>query len=71
MMMQKTPPSYGSQLAAGATSLTEAWDGDPHSSLDHFMLGDAEEWFSRGLGGITFDMSRPKDEWIAIHPQNC
>jgi hypothetical protein len=48
MMMQKTPPSYGAQLAAGATSLTEAWDADPHSSLDHFMLGGAEEWFYRG-----------------------
>jgi hypothetical protein len=69
MMMQKTPPSYGAQLAAGATSLTEAWDADPHSSLDHFMLGGAEEWFYRGLGGIDFDMSREKNEWITIHPR--
>lgn len=68
MMTRKDPPSYGAQLAAGATSLTEAWDADPHSSLDHFMLGGAEEWFDRGLGGIDFDMSREKDEWITIHP---
>jgi alpha-L-rhamnosidase len=59
MMLRKDQPSYGSQLAAGATSLTEAWDANPRSSQDHFMLGGAEEWFYRGLGGIDFDFSRP------------
>ncbi|MDW5267174.1 MULTISPECIES: family 78 glycoside hydrolase catalytic domain [Acidobacteriaceae] len=69
MMMRKDPPSYGSQLEAGATSLTEAWDANPHSSQDHFMLGGAEEWFYRGLGGIDFDLSRPeKAERITIRP---
>ena len=66
MMMRKDPPSYGSQLAAGATSLTESWDANPHSSQDHFMLGGAEEWFYRGLGGIDFDLSRA--EPIIIRP---
>ncbi len=65
MMQRKDPPSYGSQLAVGATSLTESWDGE-HGSRDHFMLGGAEEWFYRGLGGIDFDMSRAKDERITI-----
>lgn len=69
MMQRKDPPSYGSQLAAGATALTEAWDASPHSSQDHFMLGGAEEWFYRGLGGIDFDMSRSKDERITIRPE--
>jgi hypothetical protein len=69
MMLRKDPPSYGSQLAAGATSLTEAWDANPRSSQDHFMLGGAEEWFYRGLGGIDFDMSREKDERITIRPR--
>jgi hypothetical protein len=69
MMQRKDPPSYGSQLAAGATSLTEAWDANPHNSQDHFMLGGAEEWFYRGLGGIDFDMSRSKDERITIRPR--
>ena len=36
-------PSYASQLARGATSLTEAWDANPRSSQNHFMLGHAEE----------------------------
>jgi alpha-L-rhamnosidase len=68
MMLKKDPPSYGSQLAAGATALTEAWDGNPHSSQDHFMLGGAEEWFYRGLAGIDFDMSRAADERITVRP---
>ncbi|WP_348266709.1 family 78 glycoside hydrolase catalytic domain [Edaphobacter paludis] len=69
MMMRKDPPSYGSQLEAGATSLTEAWDANPHSSQDHFMLGGAEEWFYRGLGGIDFDLSRVVNaERITIRP---
>jgi alpha-L-rhamnosidase len=69
MMLRKDPPSYGSQLVAGATSLTEAWDANPRSSQDHFMLGGAEEWFYRGLGGIAFDMSRNPDERITIQPR--
>jgi hypothetical protein len=68
MMLRKDPPSYGSQLAAGATSLTESWDAQ-RGSRDHFMLGGAEEWFYRGLGGIDFDMSRAKDERITIRPR--
>jgi hypothetical protein len=69
MLLRKDSPSYGSQLAAGATALTEAWDANPHSSQDHFMLGSAEEWFDRGLAGIDVDMSRAKDERITIRPQ--
>ena len=69
MLLRKDPPSYGAQLAAGATALTEAWDANPHSSQDHFMLGGAEEWFYRGLGGIDVDMSRANpDERITIRP---
>ncbi len=58
MLLRKDPPSYGSQLEAGATSLTEAWDANPHSSQDHLMLGGAEGWFYRRLGGMDIDFSR-------------
>jgi alpha-L-rhamnosidase len=61
-------PSYGYQLAHGATTLTEAWDSNPDSSQNHFMLGHAEEWFYRGLAGIDFDLSRPNGEKIRIAP---
>jgi hypothetical protein len=68
--LRKDPPSYRSQLAAGATALTEAWDANPRSSQDHFMLGSAEEWFYRGLGGIDFDLSRANPaERITVRPR--
>jgi alpha-L-rhamnosidase len=69
MMLRKDPPSYGSQLQAGATSLTEAWDANPHSSQDHFMLGAAEEWFYRRLGGMDIDLSREDSaERLTVRP---
>jgi alpha-L-rhamnosidase len=68
MLSRTDAPSYGYQLSKGATSLTEAWDANPLSSQNHFMLGHAEEWFYRGLAGIDFDMSRPPAERIIIRP---
>ena len=68
-MLQRTDaPSYGYQLQQGATSLTEAWDANPASSQDHFMLGDGEEWFYRGLGGIRVDRALPTAQQIALRP---
>lgn len=68
-MLQRTDtPSYGYQLQQGATSLTEAWDANPASSQDHFMLGDAEEWFYRGLGGIEVNRALPPARQIALRP---
>ncbi len=69
LLMRMDSPSYGYQLKRGATALTEAWDSNPASSQDHFMLGHAEEWFYRGLGGIDFDLDRERDKRIWIHPQ--
>jgi len=68
MLSRTDKPSYGDQLAHGATALTEAWDANPASSQNHFMLGHAEEWFYRGLAGIDLDMSRATDERILLHP---
>ena len=69
MALRPDPPSYVSQLRAGATSLTEAWDANPANSQDHFMLGGIEEWFYRAAGGIDLDMSQSKPEQrITIHP---
>jgi hypothetical protein len=66
-MLERTdPPSYGYILAQGATSLTEGWDAS--HSQDHFMLGSAEEWFYRGLGGINIDLSREGGERPVLHP---
>ena len=69
MLTRTDSPSYGYQLSRGATALIEAWDGNPTSSQDHFMLGHAEEWFYRGLAGIDFDLDRERSRRIWIHPQ--
>ena len=68
MISQDDSPSYGYQLKSGATTLTEAWDTNPNSSQNHFMLGHIEEWFHRGLAGLDFDLSRPTAEKIKIRP---
>lgn len=68
MLSRMDAPSYGYQLARGATSLTEAWDANPASSQDHLMLGDAEEWFYRGLGGIDVDLARQGAARIILSP---
>jgi alpha-L-rhamnosidase len=66
-MLERTDaPSYGYILAQGATALTEAWDGG--HSQDHFMLGSAEEWFYRGLGGINVNLSREGAQRLVLHP---
>jgi hypothetical protein len=66
---QKTAPSYADQLSKGATALTEAWDANPASSQNHFMLGHIEEWFYGDLAGI----GQPKEgvgfSSIVIRPQ--
>ncbi|HET7102931.1 MAG TPA: family 78 glycoside hydrolase catalytic domain [Terracidiphilus sp.] len=68
MLNRTDAPSYGYQLAQGATSLTEAWDANPSSSQDHFMLGHAEEWFYRGLGGINVDLAADGDKRLVVRP---
>jgi alpha-L-rhamnosidase len=68
MLLRTDSPSYGYQLEQGATALTEAWDANPKSSQDHLMLGDAEEWFYAGLGGIRIDFARDDPDRIAIRP---
>jgi hypothetical protein len=68
-MLERTDtPSYGYQLAQGMTSLTEAWDANPRSSLDHSMLGHAEEWFYRGLGGMEMDLTRKDPRRLVLRP---
>jgi alpha-L-rhamnosidase len=69
MTNRRDPPSYGAQLAAGATSLTEAWDADPESSQNHCMLGHIDEWFYAGLAGIRPDPETPGLRHVTIYPE--
>lgn len=68
MNNQSDKPGYGMQLANGATSLTEAWDALRGSSQNHFMLGQLNEWFYQGLGGIQPDPTAPGFKRIIIKP---
>lgn len=68
LLKRTDPPSYGSQLARGATTLTEAWDANPDNSQNHLMLGHAETWFYEYLAGIQIDLSKPANEQLVIRP---
>ena len=61
-------PGYGYILSQGATALTEAWDADPSSSQDHFMLGHITEWFYHDLAGIQYDPALPGFQHVIIKP---
>ncbi len=69
MASRTDAPSYGAQLAGGATALTEAWDANPASSQNHLMLGHIEEWFYAGLAGIRPDPDAPGLTRIVIRPE--
>ena len=59
---QTTPPSYGSWVQRGATTLWEDWgDGD---SRNHIMLGDISAWFYQALAGINLD---PRSAGLPAH----
>jgi hypothetical protein len=61
-------PGYGYILNQGATALTEAWDGNPSDSQDHFMIGHITEWFYHDLAGIQYDPISPGFQHIIIKP---
>jgi alpha-L-rhamnosidase len=69
MNHQSDKPGYGYQLARGATSLTEAWDANPRSSQNHFMLGQIMEWFYGDLAGLAPDPDSPGFARVRIRPQ--
>jgi hypothetical protein len=69
MNHQSERPGYGFQLARGATSLTEAWDANPRSSQNHFMLGQIMEWFYGDLAGLAPDPAFPGFGRVRIRPQ--
>ena len=68
MLARRDAPSYGAQLARGATTLTEAWDANPASSQNHFMLGHAMAWFYTGVAGIDLDFARGADDALVLAP---
>ena len=52
MLNHYETPGYGFQLRHGATTLTEQWDPRQGTSLNHFMMGQIDEWLFKTLAGI-------------------
>jgi hypothetical protein len=69
MLSRTDPPSYGAQIMAGATALTENWDPSRGGSQNHFMLGHALAWLYSGLGGIRLDFWQAGAPPITVAPQ--
>jgi alpha-L-rhamnosidase len=70
MLTQTTLPSYGWQIAQGATTLWETWDGSgsQSSSLNHTFFGDVNAWMMKTIAGINPDPAGPGFKHILINP---
>ena len=68
IMSQTTFPSWGEQIAKGATTVWETWNGDPQDelSLNMKMFCSTEVFFYRTLAGIS--PTSPGYRTIAISP---
>ncbi len=60
--------SYAYLVNSGWTSLPEAWNANPTSSMNHCMLGHIQEWFSQHLVGIAPAPGSVGFDTIAIQP---
>ncbi len=69
MVTQTNGPGYWHILEQGCTSLHESWKAERSSSFNHFMLGHAEEWFYRGIGGINPSAEGPGYAKFILKPQ--
>ena len=64
-----TFPSWGEQIAKGATTLWEAWEGetDPQLSYNMKLFGSVQKFFFRDLAGIR--RCSPGYATFAVEPQ--
>ncbi len=66
---QTTFPSWGEQVAKGATTLWEAWEGetDPQLSYNMKLFGSVQKFFFRDLAGIR--RGAPGYAAFSVEPQ--
>ena len=69
MLNHYETPGYGYQLSQGATTLTEQWDPRQGSSLNHFMMGQIDEWLFRTVAGIGQKQGTVGMKQLEIAPQ--
>lgn len=67
LMNQQTQPGFGWQIAQGATTLWENWNGE--GSHNHVMFGGVCEWFYQSLAGIRPDPANPGFRHVFIQPE--
>jgi alpha-L-rhamnosidase len=64
MVTQEAYPGYAWQIAQGANTLWEKWDGT--ESRQHIMFGDVSAWFYKAIAGIRAD--GPGFQRVVIRP---
>ena len=77
LMMSETAPSWGYEVAMGATTMWEKWDslganGQPTdygmNSFNHYAFGAVGDWMYQTIGGITATEPGFKHSLIAPKP---
>ncbi len=58
ILMQESEPGWLSQLARGATTICERWDGffpdgSPRASHNHYAFGAVASWLYHGVAGLS------------------
>lgn len=77
LLLRTEFPSWGYQLAHGATTVWERWDGvrpdgsfqNPQmNSFNHYALGSVLDWIFKGPGGLSADESAPGFTSVTVRP---
>lgn len=78
LLLNKDYPSWGYEIARGATTVWERWDsikpdgtfGDVGmNSFNHYAYGAVGDWMYRTIGGIRPDDAAPGYRHVTIAPQ--
>ena len=78
LLNNDTYPSWGYEIAKGATTIWERWDGiqpdgqfqDPGmNSFNHYSFGSVGEWMYEVVGGIGLDEAHPGFERFVVRPR--
>jgi alpha-L-rhamnosidase len=78
LLFNKTFPSWGYPITAGATTIWERWDGwtaekgfqdAGMNSFNHYSMGSVGEWLYRYVAGIDLDPNVAGYKRFAVHPR--
>jgi hypothetical protein len=78
LLLQDTYPSWGYQIARGATTMWEHWDSikpdgsfenPAMNSFNHYAYGAVGEWLYRNIGGINPDPEAVGFQQMVIRPR--